>query len=508
MPGFGDSYPASQIPLNNAAAVATVNARLGEGGDLVTEGMINLSQGIESGHGDKNGLVTIPGVKQANPTTTVGGLYQLSGGAIQDAAALLGTQPPLDPNASDFNDRVNAIRADPKQAAIYATAYMATQFKSIPPSITDPGTRQRLALVGYNLGTGKMTALIQQATAPTGKFDPVLFGQLFDATTEGKASQYWEKAGGPTGASIGSSAVPKAIVPTMTPADVAAYSPLSFDVSQLTPAAPKQILTDGLDTPDWPETPGLFRGREALNFPAYFQVRTARSGGDTLTNPVTKQPINVRLNVSLQRVDDGGSHIATRQTTHNGFLITLWGQNMNTLVGRGTTGAFLNAFGLVDMMSTQDLPPSFVERLKATAWAQNPAQLDALFKNQNPLRVAAQDAFYDLLALFKNNGVIRFVGNQDTDVFGGDQANDADSSTVYTPSAGATGYQMNARRGAVLTRGSIIFRLRGSTYKGYFKSLNFTASADNPFKWDFDFNFRVLESLNPVYTSLASGKQQ
>jgi hypothetical protein len=70
---------------------------------------------------------------------------------------------------------------------------------------------------------------------------------------------------------------------------------------------------------------------------------------------------------------------------------------------------------------------------------------------------------------------------------------------IWSPAAGSTGFQMLARAGDVYSRGYVAFKYKGATYLGYFKSFNFTADAKTPFKWDFDFTFRVLQSHNPFY---------
>ena len=71
--------------------------------------------------------------------------------------------------------------------------------------------------------------------------------------------------------------------------------------------------------------------------------------------------------------------------------------------------------------------------------------------------------------------------------------------TVWSPSAGATGYQIKARAGDIYTRGHVVLKYKGREHLGYFKALQFMASASSPFKWDFDFTFRVLKSYTPIF---------
>ena len=45
----------------------------------------------------------------------------------------------------------------------------------------------------------------------------------------------------------------------------------------------------------------------------------------------------------------------------------------------------------------------------------------------------------------------------------------------------------------------MVLKYKGREHLGYFKALQFMASASSPFKWDFDFTFRVLKSYTPIF---------
>jgi hypothetical protein len=111
-------------------------------------------------------------------------------------------------------------------------------------------------------------------------------------------------------------------------------------------------------------------------------------------------------------------------------------------------------------------------------------------------RVPAQDAFNELLQLFKNNGQIRFHNENYDGKF--NELQQA-GPTSWDKNTGLSRFQGNARNNDVFTRGIIIFKMKGSTYFGYFKSLNFSMNAETPFTWDFDFTFYVVRTIKSVY---------
>jgi hypothetical protein len=118
--------------------------------------------------------------------------------------------------------------------------------------------------------------------------------------------------------------------------------------------------------------------------------------------------------------------------------------------------------------------------------------------HQEAFRVPAQDAFSELLQLFKNNGQIRFHSeNYDGSFTNKSQVGPQE----WDEKTGMTAFQGNARNNDVFARGVITFRLKGSTYIGYFKTFNFTMNAQTPFTWDFDFTFYVARTIKSVYIS-------
>jgi hypothetical protein len=223
------------------------------------------------------------------------------------------------------------------------------------------------------------------------------------------------------------------------------------------------------------------------------------------------------------------SHIVGKKNTRTGFHISLWGRDIDTIGGSGSTGIFMNQLGLATLMSSnasiETLGLSYVakfgglmkEEQKKTGWYQGgladawnnlwtskeekaaaaadlKARKDAnanLGNDTKALRVASQDAFHEILSLFKFNGIVRF---RETPEKAEAQLNVA----TWGPQ-GISDAMANARRGDVMTRGYVVMKMKGRTYLGYFKSFTFTMDAEKPYTWDFEFSFKVLKSIRVAY---------
>ena len=51
-----------------------------------------------------------------------------------------------------------------------------------------------------------------------------------------------------------------------------------------------------------------------------------------------------------------------------------------------------------------------------------------------------------------------------------------------------------------MTRGGVEMTYRNYTYTGYFKTLQWEMSGDNPFQWTFSFTFQVESTLGLEFT--------
>jgi hypothetical protein len=114
------------------------------------------------------------------------------------------------------------------------------------------------------------------------------------------------------------------------------------------------------------------------------------------------------------------------------------------------------------------------------------------------LRVAAQDAFAEFLALFKMNGnVWHWSKNYQTNQSEIDST--GTSENAWSSATGLSLTQMNARNNDVLSRGYVVMKFRSDTYLGYFKALSWVMDAARPFQWTFNFTFQVEKTISLMY---------
>ncbi len=346
--------------------------------------------------------------------------------------------------------------------------------------------------------------------------------------------------------------------PTSSDRTAVAYKALTNnDISQAEYNAltPEIVITDGLSgiTP-WYKDPGLITGNprlrqqvEPVTFKIYLEDFTLSSKGRT------GQPIVLQLNASMKSYSLAMKHLFTQQKTRTAFHITMWGMQADMLEGQCTTGVFMNQFGLTDYFSTfrpgtelQQLLSSGVGLqsfattvspdqknsvlsgnfganeggvVSETQTAGSQSQYNETLKNMNSnnsnitdstaFRVAAQDAFQELLSLFKMNGSVWLwnktyspqIASNGTVVVKGNpsEARDWTGIDAWSPAVGMSASQINSRNNDALTRGAVVMEFRNFVYEGYFKSLQWTMDASNPFRWDFSFNFQIERTVGREY---------
>src|SRR5271170_1796277 len=81
-----------------------------------------------------------------------------------------------------------------------------------------------------------------------------------------------------------------------------------------------------------------------------------QSGGST-------QPIEIQLNTSLSSFEITSKHVYNRTPSRTGMHITLWGMELDLISGQGTTGVFMNQFGITDFMSTVGITDDVIKLL-------------------------------------------------------------------------------------------------------------------------------------------------
>jgi hypothetical protein len=273
---------------------------------------------------------------------------------------------------------------------------------------------------------------------------------------------------------------------------------------------PNLIVTEGLDEVAWFDDQGLVTGNPRIRkfvAPVAFRMLLKQpekdGGGFTLSNPRTKEAIEVQLNASVQSFNKSSKHIYNKTNTRTGIHMTFWGMQADVIEATATTGVFMNQLGLTDFLSTSLQNAELIKLLSEgfqhttnadTGDVQIAQSVQQTHTNgsTSAFRVAAQDAFVELLSLFKSNGNVYFRRSNYTGYL---QGNDQAGVSAWSPKTGLTSQQGNSRNNDVMTRGYIAMQLKNNTYLGYFKSLEWTMDANDPFQWKFHFVFQVERTI-------------
>jgi len=299
-----------------------------------------------------------------------------------------------------------------------------------------------------------------------------------------------------------------------------------------------QVPDDTLTNTAWYADTGLVTGNprirasvQPVSFVVYFDRNDPNQMLRDVNDAKTGRPIEIQLNTSLSSFEISSKHVYNRTPSRTGMHITLWGMEPDLISGQGTTGVFMNQFGITDFMSTVginedikkllttgfkspqfDLNASTEQQATGAVIAgavpqQSPADLILAAQNTNDpneaFRVAAQDAFVEFLKLFQMNGSIwyhsqSYANGTNLGTIGQTQQ---ESPTAWSAQTGATSFQQHSRNNDVMTRGYVAMRYRNNTYLGYFKSLSWTQDAESPFQWKFNFTFQVEKTYTALYYS-------
>ena len=276
----------------------------------------------------------------------------------------------------------------------------------------------------------------------------------------------------------------------------------------------------------------------------------------------TGSPVQVQLNASMKSFSVSSKHLYHHQRTRTAHHITMWGMQADIIEGKCTTGIFMNQFGLTDYYSTRNVNDTLKTLVTnsfssssstpstsgyptpvGTVTVSNNAEANSNgevlasdgnlypvnmigpngviqsapsggtnayddimqsasrnnknFSASNAFRVAAQDAFMEFLALFKMNGNVWFWNKLYQSNTG--ENRDWTQIQAWSPVLGISSAQKNARNNDVVTRGGVIMSFRNFTYQGYFKNMQWTMDAKNPFQWEFSFVFQVERTLGQQF---------
>jgi len=224
-----------------------------------------------------------------------------------------------------------------------------------------------------------------------------------------------------------------------------------------------------------------------------------QSGGST-------QPIEIQLNTSLSSFEITSKHVYNRTPSRTGMHITLWGMAPDLISGSGSTGVFMNQYGLTDYFSIANAPSDVIDQVESAFTAINSTGDLALLTQSEAFRVAAQDAFIEFMKLFQMNGTVYYYNEAYATAANGTGQNlgtisetEQAAPTAWSPTTGATSFQQHSRNNDVMTRGYVSMRYRNNVYLGYFKSLSWTQDAESPFQWKFNFTFQVEKTYTAIY---------
>lgn len=295
--------------------------------------------------------------------------------------------------------------------------------------------------------------------------------------------------------------------------------------AQFAALSPSVVILKGLDETPWYQDQGMIVGNlpaRSQVTPISFTVVVDDNAGPFVLSSRGRNgtPIQVQLEANLQESSISMKHVFFKKPSRTGIHVTLWGMQADIIEGRGSTGVMMNQLGLTDFMSvanaTQDLIELVTSGFQHTSteegsWPVRDNSGNVLDESPDvftqtvqqktnslpsTFRVAAQDAFQEFLSLFKMNGVTWFPGG---DPPPGLPTQTQQSTAAWSPSLGATSYQVHGRNNDVMSRGAVIMVMEGNSYQGYFKSLSWTQDANDPYQWHFNFVFQVERTSTLLY---------
>lgn len=267
------------------------------------------------------------------------------------------------------------------------------------------------------------------------------------------------------------------------------------DPSILSKLDPDLIIDHDLGNTPWYDDTDLVVGNPHLNrigfTPASFVIALNDKTGSMLpTKKGGNEPIRIVLNTSLSKLSVTMKHVMNKSLTRTGMHFTFWGQEPDQIQGSGSTGVFMNYFGVTDLMS---LPGSMEKYNLLDLLTEEQQDKRGFATSQNKLRVAAQDAFVEMLSMFRNNGIIRYRKENYDGLF---DNREQIQPSVWSPTYGDSTYGSASRNNDVMVKGSVIFNYKNNNYYGYFKNLLWSLDADSPFQWKFEFTFQVERTMS------------
>jgi hypothetical protein len=536
-----DSYVSDATKSGNPAVNANLVQSVYTGEQIIGNQNVKLSQGWNGITGtktknpdgsvsyDKNSDTACYGVPQMSNAN----LRSLAFGVVGKAPINGGSWKSKDPVIqAQLDDQLHKYADNPKIAVQLTKAYLDNEVPGIKTILSANGCQNASsqdigAIVGgsYNLGAGVNANVIKMSII-NGKFDRNAYYQNYFNNlkgadqTQGNVDRV-KRAGGDLALGQKGPAMAATKGPMQGHVETGRAATMTADQSFLsttgqpyaTSEMPDTVIHDGLDDvePWWDDTDLVDTPTTLMGTPAWFEIKLNQSDSKSLSS--NNGPVQIKLNVSLSEVQESMAHVINNKHSRTGFHVTLWGQEPDIISASGSTGLFMNWFGLTDIMSRRDninstdLADAFLnERLLSDEY------MMAVDEEDQPLRVAAQEAFSEILQLFQNNGITRYHPEILNRIFPNNQSKPGSqvvgaASTVsdsapmnpWAKSIGSSLTQATNRPNDVMSRGYVVFKYKNRQFLGYFKDIHFEMDANNPFRWNFGFTFQVERSLSTFY---------
>jgi len=363
----------------------------------------------------------------------------------------------------------------PLALAAYITSPATVQrFNGVPPIPTVQSFVYSVSTLAAQAGSGSVSALYalqnQMQADPTSP-----------ATQVGNIIQP-----GTTGTNYGSASTPEQAAQNLSSLQASSNPRLQVPDASLsaTPWFNDRNLITG--------NPQVRKSVQPVSFMVYLDQKDPSL---FLYNPQTNDPITLQLNTSMTTFEITSKHVFSRTPSRTGMHITLWGMQPDLISGSGSTGVFMNQYGLTDWFSTAQINDE-IAALVGKAFSSNPDTESEIAQNPEAYRVAAQDAFVEFLKLFQMNGNVWY---QSPNYTGSLTGQEQQYPSGWSKKVGATTFQQNSRNNDVMARGYVAMKYRNNIYLGYFKSLSWTQDAENPFQWKFQFAFQVERTYSSLY---------